>query len=273
MLPVLREDSRFVEVHRRQWRCPFLTACVPRPPRLIATLLSFADSHSLSLADVADRLGVDTTTLMQYRSGRRRLSMAAYANLVRAFGHEPSIADAAWHYVRAEYHPPRPESLDAAALALPDPVVDILRRYVERLPEEAVTTGRGVYLFSTETRALLSAAQFLLRSFEKGRVAVCHLRGDTRPNAADRRFALSAAVLLVERVDMVTEGVAALLRERADLVRPIIVTSVLPPDATKDAHLRRILRTATRLVPITSSPPIHARTAVPRAEQRAASAA
>ena len=273
MLPVLHECSRFLEAHRRQWRCPYLIACVSRPPRLIATLLSFAESHSLSLADVAERLGVDATTLMQYRSGRRRLSMPAYANLVRAFGHEPSIADAAWHYVRAEYHPPRPESLDAAALALPDPVVDILRRYVERLPEETVTTGRGVYLFSTETRALLSAAQFLLRSFEKGRVAVCHLRGDTRPNAADRRFALAAGVLLVERVDVVTDGVATLLRERADLVRPIIVTSVLPPDETKDAHLRRILLTATRLVPIASSPPIHARPSVPGTEQRSASAA
>lgn len=249
---------------------------MPRPPRLIATLLSVAESRALSLADVAERIGVDETTLMQYRSGRRRLSMAAYANIVRAFGDERAIADAAWHYVRVEYHPPRPDSVDAAALALPEPVVDILRTYVERLPEEAVTTGRGVYLFSTDTRALLSATQFLLRSFEKGRVAVCHLRGDARPKAADRRFALAAPVFLVERVDVVAEGVATLLRERADLVRPTIVTSVLPPDATKDAHLRRILLSATRLVPIVSlsTPPTHAGPAVPRrSEQRSASAA
>jgi len=273
MLPVLRECSRFSEAHRRQWRCPYLIACVPRPPRLIATLLSFAESHSLSLADVAERLGVDATTLMQYRSGRRRLSMPAFANLVRAFGAESSIAEAAWHYVRVEYHPPRPDSVDAAATMLPNPVVDILQAYVERLPEEAVTTGHGLYLLSPETRALLSAAQFLLRSFEKGRVAVCHLRGDARPNAADRRFALAAAVLLVERVDVVTDGVATILRERADLVRPIIVTSVQPPDETRDAHLRRIFLSATRLVPIASTPPTHARPAVPGANPRAASAA
>lgn len=249
---------------------------MPRPPRLIATLLSFAESRALSLADVAERIGVDATTLMQYRSGRRRLSMTAYANIVRAFGDDRAIVDAAWHYVRAEYHPPRPDSVDAAALALPVPVVDILRAYIERLPEEAVTTGRGVYLFSTDTRALLSATQFLLRSLERGRVAVCHLRGDARPTAADRRFALAAPVLLVERVDVVAEGVATLLRERADLVRPTIVTSVQPPDATKDAHLRRILLSATRLVPIVSlsTPPTHAGPAVPRrSEQRSASAA
>ena len=273
MLPVLRECSRFIDAHGRQWRCPYLPACVPRPPRLIATLLSFAESHSLSLADVAERIGVDETTLMQYRSGRRRLSMAAYANLVRAFGGEPSIVDAAWHYVRVEYHPPRPDSVDAAATALPDTVVDILRTYIERLPEEAVRTGRGIYLFSTETRALLSAAQFLVRSLSKAGVAVCHLRADARPTAADRRFALAAAVLLVERVDVVTDGVAALLRERADLVRPIVVTSVQPPDETKDAYLRRILLSATRLVPIASSPPTHARPAVPVADHGAASAA
>ena len=246
-----------------------------RPPRLIATLLSFAKSRSLSLGDVADRIGVDETTLMQYRSGRRRLSMPAFANLIRAFADEPSIAEAAWHYARVEYHPPRPDSIDAAAMALPDPVVDVLRTYIERLPEEAVTTGRGVYLFSTDTRALLSAAQFLLRSFDKARVSVCHLRGDARPTAADRRFALAAPVLLVERVDVVADGVAALLRERADLVRPTIVTSVRPPDETKDAHLRRIFLSATRLVPIatSSTPPTHAGSAVPdAAEQRSASA-
>jgi transcriptional regulator with XRE-family HTH domain len=250
---------------------------VSRPPRLIATLLSFAESRSLSLADVAERMGVDETTLMQYRSGRRRLSMPAYANLIRVFGDEPSIADAAWHYVRVEYHPPRPDSIDAAALALPEPVVDILRTYIERLPEEAVTTGRGIYLFSTDTRSLLSSAQFLMRSFDKARVPVCHLRGDARPTAADRRFALAAAVLLVERVDVVASGAAALLRERAELVRPIIVTSVTPPDETQDTHLRRIFLSATRLVPIatsSSTPPTHAGSAVPGApEQRSASAA
>lgn len=250
--------------------------CVSRPPRLIATLLAYAESRSLSLADVAERMGVDETTLMQYRSGRRRLSMPAYANLVRAFGDESSIAEAAWHYVRVEYHPPRPDSADAAAMALPEPVVDVLRTYVERLPEETVTTGRGLYLFATETRSLLSAAQFLLRTFEKARVPVCHLRADARPTAADRRFALAAPLLLVERVDVVGERVAALLRERAELVRPIIVTSVQPPDETKDAHLRRIFLSATRLTPI-AAPSItspHAGPAVPdHPEQRSASAA
>ena len=244
-----------------------------RPPRLIATLLSFAESHTLSLADVAERLGVDATTLMQYRSGRRRLSMPAYANLIRAFGHEPAIADAAWHYVRAEYHPPHPDSVDAAAIALPDGIVETLRTYVDRLPEEAVTTGHGLFVCSTDTRSLLTSAQFLLRSFEKARISVCYLRGDARPAAADRRFALAAAVLLIERVDVVSEGVATLLRERADLVRPVIVTSVQPPDETKDAHLRRILLSATRLVPIAPPIPPHARPAVPVADQRAASPA
>ena len=275
MLPVLRVGPRLLDAHRRKWRCtPSFSACVPRPPRLIATLLTFAESRALSLADVADRIGVDETTLMQYRSGRRRLSMPAYANLVRAFGDDPVIAEAAWQYVRVEYHPPRPDSLDAAAETLPEPVVDILRTYVERLPEEAVTAGRGVYLFSADTRALLSAAQFLLRSFEKARVPVCHLRADVRPTAADRRFALAAAVLLVERVDVASDGVAALVRERADLVRPIIVTSVQPPDETKDAHVRRIFLSATRLIPIatSSTSSSHAGPAVPDAQRSAPAA-
>ncbi|MEK6371215.1 MAG: hypothetical protein AABO58_00830 [Acidobacteriota bacterium] len=225
-----------------------------RPPRLIADLLALAVARGEALADVAREIGVDYTTLMQYRSGRRRLSMQAYANILKAYGGERTIRDAALHYARAEYHPLAPGSVEALAADLPSFTVEALRLYVRRLPEEAVTTGRGLYLVSGDARMLSSAAQFLAASFEHARVAVCRVRADQRPSAADRRFALAAPVLLVERIDFACAAVADVLRERAGIVRPILVTSMQPPSDVADPHLRRTFAAMTRLIEI--SPPL-----------------
>jgi len=227
---------------------------VHRPPRLIATLLAHAAAtRSAGLSDVAQAIGVDDTTLMQYRSGRRRLSMQSLANLLAAYGDDRAIADAALHYARVEYHRPAPDSIEAASEGLPAPAVERLRTYVERLPQEAVTTGRGLYLVSTDARSLSLAVQFLVRNFEQARIAVCQMRGDARPSAADRRFALAAPVVVVERIDFLSETVGEILRERATLVRPLIVTSMQPPETIADPHLRSIVRSLTHRVDLSPS--------------------
>ncbi len=231
-------------------------ALVHRPPRLIAKVLSHAAAtRSAGLSDVAEAIGVDDTTLMQYRSGRRRLSMQSFANLLAAYGDDSAIADAAVHYARVEYHPPKLDSIEAASDSLPAPAVERLRMYVERLPEEAVTTGRGLYLVSTDARALSLAVQFLVRSFEQARIAVCQMRGDARPSAADRRFALAAPVVVVERIDFLRDTVGELLRQRATLVRPLIVTSMQAPETIADPHLRRVVRSLTRRIDLSPSLP------------------
>src|SRR5882757_2608649 len=178
MLPVLplRAPRRIGD--RRKWRCPSTSAFVPRPPSLIAQLLSHTATRGAGLVDVAEAIGVDATTLMQYRSGRRRLSMQAFANILAVYGEDRAIREAAVHYARVEYHPVNPDSLEAAADALPGRTTETLRAYIDRVPEEAVTTGKGLYLHSADARALSHAVQFLVRSFERARVPVCHLRAD-----------------------------------------------------------------------------------------------
>ena len=197
---------------------------------------------------MAEAIGVNETTLMQYRSGRRRLSMQAFANILAAYGDERAVVEAAIHYARAEYHPPKSDSMEAAAEGLPPVAVEMLRTYVDRLPEEAVTTGRGLYLVSDDAHALSLATQFLVRCFERSRIAVCQLRGDARPSAATRRFALAAPVLVVERIDFLRDTVGEIVRERAALVRPLIVTSMQSPETIADPLLRRVIRHLTRLL-------------------------
>lgn len=234
-----------------------------RPPYLIAQLLSHAATRGAGLLDVAEAIGVDETTLMQYRSGRRRLSMQVFANILAVYGDERAIRDAAVHYARVEYHPVNPASIEAAADALSVSTVDTLRAYVDRMPEEAVTTGRGLYLHSAHARSLSHAVRFLARTFERARVPVCHLRADQRVTPTDRRFALAAAILIVERIDFLRAPVPDLLRERAALARPVIVTSMFAAGEVPDPHLRRIFLSRTRLVDLDPNPSLPTHGSVP----------
>lgn len=243
-----------------------------RPPRLIAKLLAHAAAtRGEGLRDVAAAIGIDETTLMQYRSGRRRLSMETYANILNVYGEDRAITDAALHYARVEYHPSKPDSIEAATDALPVHVVEILRTYVDRLPQEAVTMGRGLYLASLDARALSSAVQFLVRAFERSNVATLRLRADQRLSAAERRAGLAAPVLIVERIDFMRDPLPELLRERANIIRPMLVTSMRRPETTADPHLRRVFLSLTRLIDLDppSSPPHGSLPAAAETEQPA----
>ncbi len=224
---------------------------VRRPPRFIATLLAHAAAtRGQTLSDVAQAIGIDETTLMHLRSGRRRLSMDSFAKILVAYGDDRAICNAAIMYARFEYRDPGPDSLVAAVGALPSVVVEHLRAFVARLPDEAVTSGRGLFLTSGDARMLSLAVQYLARAFEHARVRVCHLRADRPVSAADRRNALAAPVLLVERVDFMCEPLPELLMQRANLIRPIIATSMAVPEVLADAHLRRVFASMTQLVEI-----------------------
>src|SRR6185369_2776873 len=130
-VPVLPPRTRPGSRGGREWRCPHQRQpSVHRPPRLIAQLLSHAaTTRGHGLLDVAEAIGVDETTLMQYRSGRRRLSMQSFANILAVYGDDRSLRDAAVHYACVEYHPPKPDSMEAAADALSVPAVHALRAY------------------------------------------------------------------------------------------------------------------------------------------------
>src|SRR3954468_8129825 len=57
-----------------------------RPPRLITELLALTASWGWSVADVARELGVDESTILHYRAGRRGLTTRTLARIVVRFG-------------------------------------------------------------------------------------------------------------------------------------------------------------------------------------------
>lgn len=218
------------------------------PPRFIAELIALAASDGRGLADLAQEISVDVTTLMQYRSGRRTLSMRAYANILKRFGDQRVVRDLALHYAAVEYHP-RDESRAIATPpeALMPSTVRALIAYVERFAEETLRGGAGLYLVGADANAS-AASTFVGQLFVAAKVPYCVLRAHEKPRASQARDALAMPLLIVERIDFACEPVADLLRRRADLRRPTIVTSRKPPDAIADPYLRRVLVALTRVI-------------------------
>jgi hypothetical protein len=234
---------------------------VSHSPQLITELLGLADAWGWSAEDLARELRVDRTTLLQYRSGRRALTVRALARIARRFGEQRMVRDLVWHHLAVECSPDAPAgaSPTSAPTALSPSVARDLRAYVDRFGKESLH-GRGLYLVATDAAVLSAVLLFLQALLEEAGIPACRLRADRTPSASETRAALAAPVFLLERFDFACDAVHDLVRQRGDLVRPTVLTSMRPPGDISDPHLRRVLSGMTRLIdltPASTTLPIH----------------
>jgi transcriptional regulator with XRE-family HTH domain len=236
-----------------------------RPPRLIADLLALTRPWGWTLKDLARELGISEVTLAQLRSGRRRVSFDTFSHIIDRFGENTLIKGAAWQYARDYYKPEEANSPVAAPADLPAAATHVLRRYVEGFADELTHAARGLFIVSADTALLTSAVTYLRHGFDAKDVRVALLRSDKEPAAADRRMALVAPLLIIERIEFLHPVVADLLRQRDDILRPVVVTSTTEPASSGDEYLRRVFLTRMRrvdLVPIASPTPATTQPAV-----------
>jgi transcriptional regulator with XRE-family HTH domain len=224
-----------------------------RPPRIIAELLALIRPWGWTFKDLAGELRISEVTLTQLRSGRRRVSFTTYSRIVDRFGDNALIKGVAWQYAR-DYHKPDEKNPTIAAPAnLPAAATKVLQRYVEGFADELAHAARGLFVVSDDTALLTSSVTYLRHAFDAKDMRVAMLRADQEPAAADRRTALVAPLLIIERVEFLHPVVADLLRQRDDILRPIVVTSTTNPSSEKDDYLRRVFLTRMRrvdLVPV-----------------------
>jgi plasmid maintenance system antidote protein VapI len=247
---------------------------VLRPPRLITELIALAKEWGWSVNDLARELHVHRTTLIHQRAGRHGINTAMLARIAQRFRSDRSVRDLVWNYLTVEYEEAgvRAKALPTASARIPREVATVLRSYLARFGEESVHGGRGLYLTSADASLLTAALQWLQTAFREQRIDPCVLRADRTPSASEARFALAAPVLMLERIDFLSEGCTDVVRRRADLVRPIVVTSMQPPDAISDVYLRRIFTSTMRALVIGPSPiPPHGLVPVSTEEQSGAS--
>jgi transcriptional regulator with XRE-family HTH domain len=226
-----------------------------RPARIITELIAFTRAKGWSVRELARELEVDETALIRFRSGERTPSKAVLVKIVDRFGEHRFVRDLVWFHLYSECRNAGASGADPFSEArLPTGALSALRSYIDHFAEESTHAGRGLFIVSPDPAALTTALRTLHVAFERTRVRLCLWRGDQKPNARSIRDALAAPVVLIERIDFASEPVADVVRRRADLTRPTVVTSLIAPDALADAFLRRIAVSTMRLIQI--DPPI-----------------
>jgi len=220
-----------------------------RPPRLITELLALTASWGWTVADLARELGVDESCILHYRAGRRGLTTRTLSRIVVRFGEHRMTRDLVWHYLQTECgEVAEAEAIVAAPKKLLPVVEQALRAYADRFAEESVHAGRGLYVVSDAAAPLSAALHFLRAVFEAKKIGICAIRADRTPTAAESRLALALPLFIVERMDFACDAVRDLVRKRADLARPMVLTSMQEPDAVTDAYLRRVFVSTMRRI-------------------------
>lgn len=234
---------------------------MPHPaPRLITELLALASTWGWSVSDFASELRVDATTILHYRSGRRGLTVRTLARIASRFGEHRMVRDLVWHYLVVECADEAavPTGAVVAPEGLAPALERALRAYADHFAEESVHAGRGLYVVSETASQLSVATRFLQEVVAAMKIRVCVLHANRRPAATESRSALAAPLLIVERMDFACEAVRDLVRQRANLTRPTVLTSMREPGDESDAHLRRVFVSTMRCirgdVPVPTTP-------------------
>lgn len=234
-------------------------------PRIIALLINRAREWGWSRERLARELGVDRTTLAQYASGRRKLTMRTFGAILRKFGDDRLVWHLAFHYAAEEYEPQDAlPSVDVRPLAASDDAANAIARYVERFGQESIR-GRGLFLVSSNAPLASDALRVIEQALDRVGARVCRLRADHTATVAQVHAALAATVLIVERVDFACDTIAEVIERRANLVRPIVATSVEPPGTLARPHLRRVFLSMCRAIDLQPAPsPLPPHGPVPR---------
>lgn len=231
---------------------------MPHAPLPIAELERIRRERGWSVSTLAQQLGVSTRLFYNMRQGHRPLSVATLAAIAKRFGEEYRIREAVMHYLIVECPSEREVFREGASTAELPRSISYHNRWrvvswVGRLPHgEGVQ--RGLFLVATKPETLSAASRFLARAIEQSGLHPVVLTGKDRPSASHAAAAITAPVLIVDRIDHASEEVAAILGQRADGHRPNVVTSCVDRDALPDGPLLRTLRATTELVRLDPAP-------------------
>ena len=240
-------------------------------PLLINELERIRRERGWAVRELAHRLGVSPKLFYNMRRGYRPLSVSTLSAVARDFGADYRVREAVMHYLALEYPTFGRDILrnGPSTSELPDSISYHNRwrvvTWLGRLPfGEGVQ--RGLYLAASNAATLSAVSRFIVSAVGREQLRAVAIAGNARLSASHTAAARDASVLVVDRIDFASDAVAALLADRAETNRPVVVTSCVDRETLPDGALLRSLRTATELVRLDAvSSSADTRTPAPRA--------
>ena len=227
-----------------------------QPPLLIREVERLAKERGWSTAGLAKHLDLTENAFRNVCLGHRIMSLGLLSKIVDLFGKTRAVKELAIHYLANEYPTYRRSRREVQGViaAIPESASSFRRwqiaEWVMQLPT-ADGVRRGLFLTSSDTALLSGTVRALGQELYRAGVSVMTLQGHARVTASERTLAVETDVLIVERLDRVSDGIARIIEERGNAFRPVVATSTGERDATPDALLVRTLRATTTTVTLT----------------------
>jgi transcriptional regulator with XRE-family HTH domain len=230
---------------------------VTHPPLLIREIERLAKERGWSTAATAQQLGLSDTAFRNVRLGHRIVSLGLLSKIAETFKTR-AVKELVIHYLTNEYPTYRRSRHGARAViaTLPASTTPFARwQIAEWLAQLPSTEGvrRGLFLTADDASLLGATARHIAAEIHRAGIAAFTLAANARVSASMRETALETAVLIVERLDHVSDAVAGIIEERGNAFRPVIATSLTERDALTDPILVRTLRATTTAVALTPS--------------------
>lgn len=234
-----------------------------RSSLLIREIDRLAREAKWTPARLADALGVTRSMLRYLRLGRQQPSRAVLGAILNTFGKAATVGDLVRYYLEVEQFE-FAEDATAAKVCVgaeregvfDDATDSRLRTFVAEVFHASLASGRGLYLFGADTATLGAALAFVGRACEKRGVRTLTLRADARLSMSQGETGLAVPLLLVERVDFLSEPIAALLAQRHAAWKPVVATSATTLDALPDRTAARLFHAAATIVPVAAAAPL-----------------
>jgi transcriptional regulator with XRE-family HTH domain len=230
----------------------FLPLPVPRPVLVIREVEQLARRAKWRMADLADALGVSGSMLNRLRAGTHAPSREVLAAILRAFGANDHVRHLVLHFLEHELPRAHADRLDATPPAQEDELArldgkarDAVRGFVTHFLRRSLTTGRSLRLVARDDRLLRAAVGYVQRALDVHGIAAVVLTPNGRVDRAQHEAALAAPLLVVERVEFASRAVQEIIRARADVRKPLLLTSARAVVDDALAPVRPLLATVT----------------------------
>ena len=226
---------------------------MPQPSLLIREIERIARERGWSIAMLAEELGLSAKSFYNLRLGFDTLSVGTLSRIDAQFGRDRAVHGLIHHFLTREYPAlgrarrsgqGRPADLPAA---VPYKTRWRLVAWLKQLPS-AEGPRRGLFLLAADPTLLSTTARYIAGEAARSGCSVVSVQANTRLSASEMANAEKADLVVVERLDHVSDAVAALLEQRGNAFQSVILTSCVGPDRLPDARLVRTVRATTRML-------------------------
>lgn len=203
-------------------------------PTLIREIEKRGRALGLSVAEIAETLGVDRTRFIHIRSGAGRLSLTSVHEIASRYTEDTAIRDLLLGYLAFDIDGRR--GVAKGETQLDEPARETANTFLRNLPS-LVVSGGGILLLDPSPARLAGVFAVIETTVRDRGIGVLRERASAGLGLDRRRALLAAPLVIVDGIASLREPVADVLLRRAEAARLTLAAWHADPGETLPAPL------------------------------------